>query len=191
MERTWEEGKLEAEYERHFLSDAEREASDSGLWTPNSFLDSTLRADLATWLPDDLLLKVDRMTMAAGLEARVPYLDHRVVELALRMPAGLKVRNRSGKWILKEAAEGLVPGWVRKRKKHGLDVPIGSWLRGPLKDALTGTLTSKRCRERGLFNPKGVDGLLADHFSQRADYGLTLWGMLVLEQWVASRVDRN
>lgn len=180
LESRWEEQQLEVLYEKFFSS------KDHGA---GNFLENTLSADRATWLPDDLLLKVDRMSMAAGLEARVPFLDHRMVELSLQIPANMKVRKGRGKWILKQASKGLVPSWVRRRKKHGLDVPVGQWLRGPLREYADSILRSKQLKERGVLNPQGVEKMFQEHCDGRADWGLPLWGMMTLELWLRDRFD--
>lgn len=142
-------------------------------------------ADLLTYLPGDLLVKVDLASMAHGLECRGPFLDHRVVELAVSLPLRRKLRLRGGrsKVVLKEAFADLIPASVRHRPKMGFGVPLDRWFRGPLKDELQAVLLDPSARTRGMFRPEAVERLVADHVDRRADHAYKLWGLLMLELW--------
>ncbi len=146
------------------------------------YLNQLLRMDLCTWLPDDLLVKVDRMTMAHGVEARVPYLDHRVVERVMRMPPSWKLRLFEGKHILRRAAAGLLPEEIVARKKTGFAVPVGEWAAGEMREMVRDLLGPQSVRRRGLFNPDAVQSLV-----ERKRYGMferrQLWTLICLELW--------
>jgi asparagine synthase (glutamine-hydrolysing) len=140
-------------------------------------------ADLTTYLPCDLMTKVDIASMAHGLETRPPFLDHRVVELAARMPVRHKFRWGRGKWILRRAFGDLLPPEVQKRPKMGFGVPLDHWFRGPLADLAREVLLDGRTLGRGLFRPQAVRGLVESHVSGRFDHSYRLWALLVLELW--------
>lgn len=138
-------------------------------------------------LVDDPVKRVDNMTMAASLEARVPFLDHELVEFAMRMPASLKVRD-DGKWILKEVARQIIPAEVIDRPKGYFPVPALKYLRGEFLDWITATLTSDSARQRGLFNPDYVQHLLKDpeqHITPLR--GSKLWQLGLLELWLQTQ----
>lgn len=141
-----------------------------------------LRADFATTLVDEMLTKVDRMTMAAGLEARVPFLDRGLVEWAFRLPGRHKVRG-DGKRILRRA---LAPSFPRAaaRPKHGFDVPLGPWLRGPLRGLLLDTLSPGAVRRRGLLRERAVTRMVEAHLRGRGDHSRKLFALMVLEMWL-------
>ncbi len=147
--------------------------------------------DLLTYLPGDLLVKVDLATMAQGLEARAPFLDHRVVELALAMPIGRKLRLRGGrsKVVLKTAFADLLPQEIVNRPKMGFGVPLDRWFRGELKDELRAVLLDPRALGRGLFRPEAVETLIDDHIQSRRDNAYRLWALLMLEFWFRNHVD--
>jgi asparagine synthase (glutamine-hydrolysing) len=141
-----------------------------------------LRADFATTLVDEMLTKVDRMTMAAGLEARVPFLDRSLVEWAFRLPGRLKVRG-SGKRILRRALAPRFPR-IAARSKHGFDVPLGPWLRGPLRGLLVDTLSPEAVRRRGLLRERAVTRMVDAHLRGRGDHSRKLFSLIVLEMWL-------
>jgi asparagine synthase (glutamine-hydrolysing) len=145
-------------------------------------LQQLLRMDLATWLPDDLLVKVDRMTMAHAVEARVPYLDHRVVEQVMHMPPSWKLGGFESKRILRRVAADLLPKEIARRRKTGFAVPVGRWAAGEMKGMVQELLGEKSVRRRGLFTPAAVASLL-----KRRRYGMferrQLWTLLCLELW--------
>jgi len=143
-----------------------------------------LRTDVHTTLVDEMLTKVDRMTMAAGLEARVPFLDREIVEWSFRVPGRLKVRRGWGKLPLRKMLEGPLAA-IARRPKHGFDVPMGAWFRGPLRDLLRDTLTSEKARQRGLLDPAAVGRVLEAHLQERGDHSRVLFSLLVLELWLS------
>jgi asparagine synthase (glutamine-hydrolysing) len=141
-----------------------------------------LRADLATTLVDEMLTKVDRMTMAAGLEARVPFLDRRLVEWAFRLPGRLKVRGE-GKRILRQALAGAFPR-IASRPKHGFDVPLGAWLRGPLRPLLLDCLAPAAVRRHGILRERAVTRMVDAHLRGQGDHSRKLYSLMVLELWL-------
>ena len=148
-------------------------------------------ADLLTYLPGDLLAKVDQASMAHGLECRSPFLDHRVVELALAMPLRRKLRLRGGrsKAILKTAFADLLPSAILHRPKMGFGVPVDRWFRGPLQAELRAVLLDPLARSRGLFRPEAVAALLDEHTQGRRDHAYRLWALLMLELWFRKYLD--
>ena len=147
-------------------------------------LDAVLRADVTTFIVDDPVKRVDNMTMAWGLEARVPFLDHELVELAAQMPPELKLRD-GGKYVLKKIARGLVPDSVIDRPKGYFPVPALKFVRGEFLDMMRDLLTSQTCRERGLFQPRYINAVLAapeTHLTRIQ--GSKLWHMALLEMWL-------
>jgi len=148
-------------------------------------------ADILTYLPCDLLVKVDMASMANSLECRGPFLDHRVVELAVSLPINRKLRLRKGrsKFILKQAFANLIPPEIRKRPKMGFGVPLDRWFRGELKDELRAVLLDPVATSRGLFRPEAVERLIDEHVSNVRDHAYKLWGLLMLELWFRHHLD--
>jgi asparagine synthase (glutamine-hydrolysing) len=148
-------------------------------------------ADLLTYLPGDLLVKVDLASMAHSLECRGPFLDHRVVELAAAMPLERKIQLRRGrsKVVLKQAFSDLLPPRIRRRSKMGFGVPISRWFRGELAHELQEVLLDPICLNRGLFRSETVRSLVADHVSGKREHGYRLWGLLMLELWFRQHVN--
>ena len=144
--------------------------------------------DLQTYLPLDILTKVDRMTMAHSIEARPPLLDHRVVEFAATIPARYRLRDGTTKYLLKRAMRGVLPDGIIDRPKHGFAVPLARWFRGELAGFARGVLLSDACRERGLFDTKHVERLIELHRSGR-DLDLQLWTLLSFELWCRRVLD--
>ena len=140
------------------------------------FTRQMLYLDARTYLPDDILTKVDRATMAVGLEARVPLLDHRVVALAWRLPTDLKIRDGVGKHILRQALYRRVPRAIFERPKRGFEVPLHEWLRGPLRDWAEDLLAPARLREEGFFAPAPIEAMWREHLSGRRNWHHHLWG---------------
>jgi asparagine synthase (glutamine-hydrolysing) len=145
--------------------------------------------DFETYLPEDILTKVDRMSMAHSIESRVPLLDNKVVELASRLPASLKIRAGRRKHVLKEAAARLLPRDILDRPKRGFEVPVGVWFRGGLRELFSDVLLSSRARQRGYFEPAFVDRLVREHVTGRREHTLRLWSLVVFELWHRQYID--
>jgi asparagine synthase (glutamine-hydrolysing) len=139
--------------------------------------------DLSVYLPDDLLVKVDRMSMAVSLEARVPFLDHRVVEFAASLPPGLKVRGLTTKYILKRAMADRLPATILSAKKRGFNVPMPVWLAGELRDFVRDVLGEDRVRRAGFFDPAAVARLIRAHETRQGDYSRNIYSLLVFGLW--------
>jgi asparagine synthase (glutamine-hydrolysing) len=153
-------------------------------------LNQLLYVDLKTFLPCLNLAYTDKTSMAANLEVRVPFLNHELMELAARMPANLKLRGLKRKYILKRAAEKLLPKEIVWRKKAGFGAPIRSWLRGPLKPMIDDLLSEKTIRRRGLFQPEAVQKIVGANESGREDYNLQVFQLLTLELWQREFLDK-
>ncbi|HKE10904.1 MAG TPA: asparagine synthase (glutamine-hydrolyzing) [Myxococcota bacterium] len=147
-------------------------------------LDTWLRVDLRLGLPDDMLTKVDRASMAHGLEVRVPFLDHRVVEYAAALPSRLKLRGARSKIALREVFGAALPARVRRRPKAGFDAPIGAWLRGPLRTLVRDTLAPGAVARAGWLSAAAVQELVRDHEAGHADHSWRVWSLLVLQRWL-------
>lgn len=139
--------------------------------------------DLKIYLPDDILVKADRMSMANSLEARVPFLDHRLAEFAAALPASLKIRGLTKKYILRRTMARHLPPQVLRGKKRGFNVPIPIWLRTDLRELVHEVLGPKRLKEVGFFNPEVVSTLVRAHEERRADYSRNIWGLLIFMLW--------
>jgi len=153
------------------------------------FLTRTTYVDLLTYLPSDLLVKVDIASMAHSLETRSPFLDHKVVELAGRMPVHLKLRAFKSKYILKKAFADLLPAEILNRGKMGFGVPISAWFRGELKSYVHGLLLDEKSVRRGYFRRETLERLLGEHIEGKFDHGYRLWSLLVLEEWHRRFID--
>jgi asparagine synthase (glutamine-hydrolysing) len=140
--------------------------------------------DTSTVLPDDMLVKVDRASMASSLECRVPLLDHRFVELAWELPLGAKVRDNKGKWLLRQILARHVPSELFERPKQGFDPPLAAWLRGPLRPLVSDLLSGDRLRRQGIFQPAVVQQLLDAHQSARRNHDYALWTLLSFQLWL-------
>ncbi|UCG11657.1 MAG: asparagine synthase (glutamine-hydrolyzing) [Deltaproteobacteria bacterium] len=150
-----------------------------------------LYVNAKTYLPGDLLVKTDRMSMANSLEARSPFLDHKLLEFTASIPSSLKLRGLTTKYILKKALNGRVPRLIVKRKKHGFGVPVSHWFRTSLKDFVGEVLLSSRAEGRGYFRAHAVRRLIDEHQSGKRDYGHQLWALLTFEIWHQIFIDQN
>jgi asparagine synthase (glutamine-hydrolysing) len=152
-------------------------------------VDAAMAVDIKSYLPYDLLTKVDIASMANSLEARSPFLDHVVMEFAARLPAHLKLRGRESKYLLKKTFADLLPRQNIRRRKMGFAVPIARWLRTSSRELLQDTLLSDKARDRGYFNPERVDCLVREHITKRTNHSFQLWNLLMLELWQREFVD--
>jgi asparagine synthase (glutamine-hydrolysing) len=143
-----------------------------------------IAADTLVRLPDDYLVKVDRASMAYGLESRPPLLDHEVLELAAGMPSTLKVREGETKWVLKQAFADDLPTGITTRAKHGFEIPVDIWLRGPLREMVESTVLPAGGLLAGLVNPDAARALFRRHLAGTGRHGATLWSLLVLARWM-------
>ncbi|MCA9033680.1 MAG: asparagine synthase (glutamine-hydrolyzing) [Planctomycetaceae bacterium] len=183
---------LVSEDMRHLLNEqepAECIFDAYGRYPNRDFITRTTATDLHTYLPCDILTKVDIASMAVGLEARSPMLDHKVVELAATMPIEVKQSVQRGKMVLTDTFADLIPADIQTRRKMGFGVPIDHWFRNELKDLLHDILLSDRCLQRGLLNPDSVRQLVSEHTSGQVDHAYRLWNLLCLEIWQRMYLD--
>lgn len=157
-------------------------AGDAALPSGSS-LDRMMCLDLMAYLPDDILVKVDRAAMSGGLETRAPFLDHDVIAFAWRLPDGARRRGGEGKWLLRELLRQYLPSSLVDRPKMGFAAPIGTWLRGPLREWMNDLLSPERIRRTGLLDPSAVEQM-----RRAAQRGITtwdsqLWTLLMFESW--------
>src|SRR2546421_5981864 len=152
-------------------------------------VDATLLTDTMTYLPNDLLVKMDIASMSVSLEARSPFLDHHLMEFAASLPEKLKLRRLTTKYLLKRVLKQLVPEENLTRSKMGFGVPIGYWFRGPMQPFLRETLFSDKALSRGLFNAENVRKIVEQHVKGQKDYSNRLWSLLMLELWFEIFID--
>jgi asparagine synthase (glutamine-hydrolysing) len=155
------------------------------------FTDAMMHADIQTYLPGDILVKVDVATMAHGLEGRSPFLDHTVMEFAARLPVTLKLRGGEKKYILRRAARGLVPDQLLNRPKKGFSVPLAHWFRRELRNMAFDVLLSRRACQRGILSRRMVEAMLTDHCQGRYEWHVQIWTLLMLELWLVEFIDRT
>ncbi len=146
-------------------------------------LDQELYVDLKTYLSDDILVKVDRMSMANSLEARVPFLDHGVVEFSFSVPARLKMKNYQRKYVLKKAMEGVIPDEILRKKKQGFSIPIKNWLKNELRPMMCDVLNRESVEGDGLFRWDYIGTMIDDHLSGRENHSHKLWALMVFKIW--------
>jgi asparagine synthase (glutamine-hydrolysing) len=156
----------------------------------STLLDRLLYADIKTYLVE-LLMKQDQMSMAASIESRVPFLDHRLVEFAATLPDRWKLSGWTTKRVLRESMKGLLPASILNRPKMGFPVPFAQWTRGPWNDMVRDVLLDRRSRERGLIDPDAVDRLLRQHADGRTEGGDRIWSLLNLELWHRTFIDKE
>jgi asparagine synthase (glutamine-hydrolysing) len=148
-----------------------------------------MRFDAETYLPEDVLTKVDRMSMAHSIESRVPLLDNEVIAFASTLPASMKIKNGRRKHVLKEVAASLLPADILNRRKQGFGVPLGTWFRGNLRELFADTLLSPTSLQRGYFQPAFVKQIVNEHLAGKRDHTLRLWQLVVFEKWHEQYVD--
>lgn len=146
--------------------------------------------DMRSYLPDDILCKVDRAAMGVSLETRVPFLDPDVIEFAARLPMAMKIRGMTGKWALRQVLYRHVPKALIERPKAGFAIPIGAWLRGPLRDWAETLLTEESLSEGNLLDPAPIRKVWARHLSGRSDESPRLWTILMFQAWRAAQAAR-
>lgn len=176
---------------RHLLKETNHSARETiGLYQDHfatcrasGTLDRLLHIDLNVGLPDDMLVKVDRMSMAHSLEVRVPLLDHKVVEFMTAIPHGLKLRDWQKKYLLKKAMVGKLPERILRGKKQGFNVPVPSWLLQELRDLVHDTLAPDRVQKTGLWNPQYVSRLIYEHEQRKHDWSRNIWCLLIFQLW--------
>jgi len=152
------------------------------------FSSEMMYLDLVSYLPDDILVKLDRASMGVGLESRVPFLDHKVVEFAWRIPLGMKIRNGEGKWLLRQVAYQYVPRGLLERPKTGFGIPIENWLRGPLRDWAEELLNPVRIDREGYLNSELIRIKWAEHLSGTRNWQHYLWCVLMFQSWLEQSI---
>jgi asparagine synthase (glutamine-hydrolysing) len=159
--------------------------SDRDLWGAFDDVRQTMMyLDTISYLPDDILTKVDRASMSVSLEARAPYLDHRIVEFAWRLPMELKFANGQGKWILRQLVNDLLPRDLMERPKTGFAIPLGAWLRGPLRDWAESLLDEHKIRQQGFLDPEPITQAWRQHLTGARNRQHQLWTVLMFQAWL-------
>lgn len=162
--------------------------TNSTAWPKTDSLEHAMMAmDAQTFMTDDVLAKVDRAAMAVSLETRVPMLDHRVIELAWKMPLDYKIRDGQGKWLLRQVLYRHVPKELVERPKMGFGIPLDNWLRGPLRDWAESLLDEQRLLKEGYFYPKPIRDMWNEHLSGKNDWQYHLWNVLMFQAWLAEQ----
>ena len=157
------------------------------LWNHSKdYIYNMQKLDLLTYLPDDLLVKVDRAAMAVSLETRVPFLDHEIVEFVLGLPMDYKLKNNQGKHLLRKVLYRHVPKEIMERPKMGFTVPLGKWLKGPLKCWASNLIEPNKLKDEGYFDPDPVMDMWNEHLNGRANWGHQLWNLLMFQSWLKS-----
>ena len=161
---------------------------DKSLWPKlNSFEETMMYLDTMTYLPDDILAKVDRAAMGVSLETRVPFLDHRVVELSARIPLEHKIKKGKGKQILRKILDKHVPQHLIERPKQGFGIPLEDWLRGPLRDWSEDLMNESKLKREGFFNPSVIRTRWKEHLLEKRNWEHSLWSILMFQSWLDSQ----
>ncbi|MBU4304707.1 MAG: asparagine synthase (glutamine-hydrolyzing) [Candidatus Omnitrophica bacterium] len=176
-------GKVNLEQDLDFLASFHRQYKNV------RFLDAVIQTDINTYLPFDLLVKTDIASMANSLEARSPFLDHKLMEYAATIPLSLKLHNFNNKYILKRSLRGMLPDSIIHRTKKGFGVPMGQWFRGQLKGFMQDILLDEKSRARGYFQINYIKQLIDDHMSEKSDNCYKLWAVLLFELWHREFID--
>ena len=155
-----------------------------------NLLHSLMYLDVKTWLVDDILTKVDKMSMATSLEARTPFLDHRLVEFVATLPASFKVRELKTKFLLKRTLDGILPAEILNKRKHAFLVPTAEWFQNGMREFVREVLFSETTMNRGYFNPEYVKWLVNEHFAGRRDFNQEIWSLLCFELWHRLFIDK-
>ncbi len=146
-------------------------------------LEWILRTDMETYLPDDELRKADRLSMWHSLEVRVPFLDHKLVEFVATIPSQLKLNGWEKKHILIKSLEGILPDSILRRRKQGFSIPLGAWLRGPLRDLMYAHLSPSHLRDLGMFREKVIERMLDEHVRGQKNHETKIWTLLMFYLW--------
>jgi asparagine synthase (glutamine-hydrolysing) len=155
--------------------------------TMEEFVEEMARIDLLTYLPDDILVKVDRASMAVSLETRAPLLDYRVIEFGARLPYSLRLQGREGKWILRRLLDRYVPRELTERPKMGFGIPLDGWLRGPLRDWAEALLDENRLRREGYLRPEPIRQLWQEHLNGQRQWQYHIWDILMFQAWLETQ----